>query len=50
MEVFPSRFSAIVREAVAGRGGDERSSYRNVFARRREALAFMEYVISDALR
>jgi hypothetical protein len=47
LEVFPSRFSAIVRDALAGRGGG-RSSYRNIFARRREALAFMEYVISDA--
>jgi hypothetical protein len=46
--VFPSRWSAIVRDALAGRGGDG-SSYRNIFARRREALAFMEHVISDAL-
>jgi hypothetical protein len=50
LEAFPSRFSAIVREAIAGRGGDDRSSYRNVFARRRDLLAFMEYVISDALQ
>jgi hypothetical protein len=49
LEVFPSRWSRIVRDAIAGRRGD-RSSYRNIFARRREALAFMEYVISDALR
>jgi hypothetical protein len=50
LEVFPSRWSAIVREALAGRGGRDRSSYRNVFARRRDLLAFMECVISDALR
>ena len=49
LEAFPSRWSAIVREALAGRGGDDRSSYRNIFARRRDLLAFMEYVISDAL-
>jgi hypothetical protein len=51
LDVFPSRWSTIVREAVAGRcGSDSRSSYRNIFARRRDALAFMEYVISDALQ
>src|SRR5688572_8986145 len=50
LEVFPSRFSTIVRDALAGRGGDDRSSYRNIFARRRDLLAFMEYVISDALQ
>ncbi len=50
LEVFPSRWSAIVREALAGRGGDDRSSYRNIFARRRDLLAFMEYVTSDALQ
>jgi hypothetical protein len=49
LEAFPSRFSGIVREALAGRGGDDRSSYRNIFARRRDLLAFVEYVISDAL-
>lgn len=49
LDAFPSRWSAIVREAVAGRRGDGRSSYRNVFRRRRELLAFMEFVISDAL-
>jgi len=49
LDVFPSRWSAIVREALAGRGGDDRSSYRNIFARRRDLLAFTEYVISDAL-
>ncbi len=46
LEVFPERWSGIVRDALAGRGG-ERSSYRNIFARRRELLEFMEYVIAD---
>lgn len=50
LDVFPSRWSAIVREALAGRSGSVRSSYRNIFTRRREALAFMEYVISDAMQ
>jgi hypothetical protein len=49
LEAFPSRFSGIVREALAARGRDDRSSYRNIFARRRDLLAFTEYVISDAL-
>ena len=49
LEAFPSRFSSIVREALAGRGGDDRTSYRSGFARRRDLLAFTEYVISDAL-
>jgi len=50
LDVFPSRWSAIVREALAGRGGSEKSSYASIFTRRRDALAFMEYVISDALQ
>ncbi len=50
LDVFPSRWSAIVREALAGRCGSDRSSYRNIFARRRDLLGFMEYVISDALQ
>jgi hypothetical protein len=49
LDVFPSRWSAIVRQAVAGRCGSDKSYYRNIFARRRDSLAFMEYVISDAL-
>lgn len=50
LDVFPSRWSAIVREALAGRSGSGRSSYRSMFARRRDFLAFMEYVISDGLQ
>jgi len=50
LKVFPSRWSAIVREALAGRAGSETSSYPNIFARRRDALDFMEFVISDALQ
>jgi hypothetical protein len=49
-EVFPDRWSPIVREALAGRRGRRAPGYRNVFARRRDALAFMEYVISDAVQ
>ena len=50
LEVFPSRWEPIVRDAIAGRGGGERSSYRSMFARRSDALDFMEYVISDGLQ
>jgi hypothetical protein len=50
LDVFPSRWSDVVREALAGRCGSGRSSYLNIFARRRDLLAFMEYVISDALQ
>jgi len=50
LEVFPSCWSSIIREALAGRGGSDRSSYPSIFARRRDALAFMEHVISDALQ
>jgi hypothetical protein len=51
LDVFPARWGPILREAVAGRcGSDSRSSYRNIFTRRRDTLAFMEHVISDALR
>src|SRR5687768_10286454 len=41
LEALPSRWSAIVREALAGRSGSGPSSYRNMFARRRDTLAFM---------
>ena len=50
LDVFPSRWSGIVREALAGRCGSGKSSYLNILARRRDTLAFMEYVISDALQ
>jgi hypothetical protein len=50
LNVFPSRWGPIVREALAGRCGSDRSSYRNIFARRRDLLAFMEYVISEGLQ
>ena len=50
LDVFPSRWSTIVLEALAGRRGSDKSSYLNIFARRRDLLAFMEYVISDALQ
>jgi hypothetical protein len=50
LDVFPSRWSAIVREALAGSCGSGRNSYCNIFARRRDALGFIEEVISDGLR
>jgi hypothetical protein len=48
LQTFPSSWSPIVQEALAARLGTQ-SIYRNAFARRRDALAFIEYVISDAL-
>jgi hypothetical protein len=50
LEVFPARWSPVIQDALGGRLGQSATPYRNVFARRRDALAFMEYVISDALR
>jgi hypothetical protein len=50
LDTFPSRWSPIIREALAGRTGGGKSSYRNMFSRRRDALGFMDYVISDGLR
>ena len=50
LEVFPPHWSPVIQAALAGRSGHSAASYRDVFARRRDALAFMEYVISDALR
>jgi hypothetical protein len=49
MEVFPPRWSRLIQDALRGRLGHSTASYWNAFARRRDALAFMEYVISDAL-
>jgi hypothetical protein len=48
LEVFPSHWSPIIQDALGGRLGHSATSYRNVFARRRDMLAFMEYVILDA--
>jgi hypothetical protein len=47
LEAFPAQWSAIVEDALGGRLGSPAVSRRNVFARRRDALAFIEYVISD---
>ncbi len=44
---FPARWHPIIREALAIRNG-ERSRYRIPFARRRDALAFMQFVIDNA--
>jgi Domain of unknown function (DUF4111)/Nucleotidyltransferase domain len=48
LEAFPARWSPIIEEALGGRLGPPVASRRSLFARRRDALAFMEYVISDA--
>jgi hypothetical protein len=49
LETFPSQWSRLIQDALRGRLGQSESSYRNPFARRRDTLMFMEYVISDAL-
>ena len=48
LEVFPPHWSPIIQDALGGRLGHNATSYRNAFARRGDALAFMEYVILDA--
>jgi hypothetical protein len=48
LEVFPPQWSPIIQEALGGRLGHSVTCYRNAFARRRDALAFIEYVILDA--
>ena len=45
LEVFPSHWSPIIQDALGGRLGNGTTSYHNVFARRRDTLAFVEYVI-----
>jgi hypothetical protein len=50
LRVFPPRWSVVIKEASGSRSGRAAVSYRNIFERRREALAFMEYVIADALQ
>jgi hypothetical protein len=48
LEVFPCHWSPIIQDALGGRLGHNTISYRNIFARRRDTLAFVEYVILDA--
>jgi hypothetical protein len=50
LETFPAPWSPIIQDALGGRLGHGATSYRNAFARRRDALAFMEYVILDAMQ
>lgn len=50
LEVFGAPWSRIIHEALRGRLGNGAATYRSIFARRRDALAFMEHVIADALR
>jgi hypothetical protein len=50
-EAFDPKWRRIVDECLRiRRRGDQRSLYRHPFARRRDALAFMEMAIEDALR
>jgi hypothetical protein len=50
LKTFPSRWKLIIQDALNHRNGVEAVRYRNPFARRRDALTFMEYVIADALK
>jgi hypothetical protein len=50
LETFPLHWLPIAREALEARCGGSSLVYRNPFVRRRDVLAFMEYVISDAAR
>jgi hypothetical protein len=50
LETFPPHWSKLIQDALRGRLGHSTASYRNPFARRRDALVFMEHIISDALR
>ena len=50
LEVFPPHWSEIIQDALGSRLGASGSSHRNIFARRRDTLTFMEYVIADALK
>jgi hypothetical protein len=49
LKTFPSRWGPIIQDALSHRNGVEGVGYRNPFTRRRDALAFMEYVIADAI-
>jgi hypothetical protein len=49
LETFPSRRELIIQDALNHRNGLEAAGYTNPLARRRDALAFMEYVIADGL-
>lgn len=50
LEVSPPCWLPIIQDALGCRLSRGGPSYRNVFARRRDALAFMEYVIADAVK
>jgi hypothetical protein len=50
LKTFPSRWGPVIRDALKHRNGIEGVGYRNPLARRRDALAFREYVIADALK
>ena len=50
LETFPSRWSPIIQDALGAQLGHSETAYRNVLARRRDALTFMEYIILNASR
>jgi len=49
LAAFPHRWSSVIQEALESRSGIITTPAYDVIARRKEMLAFMEYVISDAM-
>lgn len=47
LETFSPHWSPVIKEALGIRLGAPAHAYHNIFARRRDMLAFMEHVISD---
>jgi len=50
LDVFPKEWSPVIDEALGGRIGRPAHARRSILSRRRLALAFIEFVISDACR
>ena len=46
---FPAQWTPIIETALAIRNGEGTGSHRNAFARRRDMLTYMDFVIADAL-
>ncbi len=49
MRHVPARWHLIIRESIRLREGNSKSLYLNVFKRRQDALAYMDYMIKECL-
>ena len=49
LETFPPHWSPVIKDALGVRLGGLAHAYHNIFARRRDMLAFVEHVISDSV-